>query len=109
MTQPDVAPEPVSAGAAAPELDIYDLRVSRLRAMRGPNQWRLAPVIACEVFTGELGRIAPADVPGFAERLRAAIAEVAAHPDSCAGSRDHDFIGRLRDGSEPRLGWPQIL
>ncbi|HKG91050.1 MAG TPA: cyanophycin synthetase [Gemmatimonadaceae bacterium] len=108
MSQPDVVPEPISS--PAPELDIYDLRVSRLRAMRGPNPWRLAPVVACEVLvTGTLARITPAGVPGFADRMRAAIAEVAAHPDSCAGSRDHDFIGRLHDGAEPRLSWAEVL
>ena len=29
--------------------DAFEFRVSRVRALRGPNYWRLAPVIACDV------------------------------------------------------------
>ena len=45
------------------------LRVSRIRALRGPNYWRLAPVIACDVRLGELEELASIDLPGFCDRL----------------------------------------
>ena len=41
-----------AAGLAAH--DPKELRVTRLRALRGPNYWRLAPVIACDVALGAL-------------------------------------------------------
>jgi cyanophycin synthetase len=43
--------------------------ITRLRALRGPNYWRLAPVIACDVRVGTLEELSSADVPGFAERV----------------------------------------
>jgi cyanophycin synthetase len=50
-----------------------DLRVRGVRALRGRNLWSPEPVVACEVVMGELGATSPADVPGFADRLRAAL------------------------------------
>jgi hypothetical protein len=40
------------ATALAPDLRPDDLRATRIRALRGPNDWRLAPVIACDVELG---------------------------------------------------------
>jgi cyanophycin synthetase len=50
-----------------------DLRVRGVRALRGRNLWSPDPVVACEVVMGELAASSPADVPGFADRLRAAL------------------------------------
>jgi cyanophycin synthetase len=50
-----------------------DLRVRGVRALRGRNLWSPEPVVACEVVMGELAATSPADVPGFADRLRAAL------------------------------------
>ncbi|HEU4885335.1 MAG TPA: cyanophycin synthetase [Longimicrobium sp.] len=50
-----------------------DLRVRGVRALRGRNLWSPEPVVACEVVMGELSVSSPADVPGFADRLRAAL------------------------------------
>jgi cyanophycin synthetase len=56
----------LAPGAA---FDPGDLRVSRLRAVRGPNFWRLAPVIACDVTLGTLENVPSTGIPGFNERL----------------------------------------
>jgi cyanophycin synthetase len=50
-----------------------DLRVRAVRALRGRSLWSDAPAIAAEVEVGRLAGYAPADAPGFADRLRAAI------------------------------------
>ncbi|HWK88931.1 MAG TPA: hypothetical protein VNP72_03025, partial [Longimicrobium sp.] len=49
--------------------DPEELRVSRLRAVRGPNFWRLAPVIACDVTLGTLEDVPTSALPGFNQRL----------------------------------------
>ncbi|HEU4697548.1 MAG TPA: hypothetical protein VFS40_00050, partial [Gemmatimonadales bacterium] len=79
------------------------LDVRRLRALRGPNLWRLAPVIACEVVTGPLEALTSADVAGFAERLLAALPPVGEHP--CSRGTPGGFRERLGEGT----GWPHIL
>ncbi|HYR09334.1 MAG TPA: cyanophycin synthetase [Longimicrobium sp.] len=65
MSHPGSAPPPAQLAG--------DLRVRGVRALRGRNLWSPDPVVACEVVTGELSVSAPADVAGFAERLRDAL------------------------------------
>ena len=48
--------------ATEPQIDADQLQVSRIRALRGPNYWRLAPVIACDVQLGGLEQISSADI-----------------------------------------------
>ena len=55
------------------QIDADQLEVTRIRALRGPNYWRLAPVIACDVKLGSLEQISSADISGFYERLTGAI------------------------------------
>ena len=43
-----------------PHVDHDELVVSRIRALRGPNYWRLAPVIACDVRLGSLEEVSSA-------------------------------------------------
>src|SRR5688500_2338704 len=66
MTQP-------SASATLVELDPSDLKLTRVRAMRGPNYWRLAPVITADLELGALETISSAEMPDFTERLLAAM------------------------------------
>ncbi|MGI8546180.1 MAG: hypothetical protein ACR2M1_02425, partial [Gemmatimonadaceae bacterium] len=56
-----------------------DFRISRLRALRGPNFWRLAPVIACDVHLGALEHVPSIDMPGFPDRLVQAIPTLSEH------------------------------
>ncbi|HEY2853792.1 MAG TPA: cyanophycin synthetase [Gemmatimonadaceae bacterium] len=79
------------------------LRVSRIRALRGPNYWRLAPVIACDVRLGELEEITSVDVPGFCDRLIGALPSLRDHP--CSRGTAGGFVERLREGTH----WPHIL
>jgi cyanophycin synthetase len=82
---------------SVPAIDPRELRVTRLRALRGPNYWRLAPVIACDVRLGALESVSSADVPGFTDRLLAALPTLAEHP--CTRGAPGGFVERLRDGT----------
>src|SRR6476661_2371214 len=79
-----------------PEL-AEELRVTRVRALRGPNFWRLAPVIACDVRLGSLERTLTSSIPEFAERLVAALPTLHDHP--CSRDRPGGFVERLREGT----------
>jgi cyanophycin synthetase len=78
-------------------IDPNELRVTRLRALRGPNYWRLAPVIACDVRLGALESVTSADVPRFTERLVAALPTLRDHP--CTLGRPGGFVERLTRGT----------
>src|SRR5437868_3888305 len=79
------------------QIDADQLEVSRIRALRGPNYWRLAPVIACDVELGSLEQISSADIPGFYERLTEAIPTLAEH--HCTRQEPGGFLERLREGT----------
>jgi cyanophycin synthetase len=97
MTQPTLqAPQ-------APAFRPDDLRVTRLRALRGPNYWRLAPVIACDVRLGTLEQVSSADIPGFTERLLAAVPTLREHP--CSRGTAGGFVERLEEGTH----FPHII
>src|SRR5437870_9723103 len=89
--------------ATEPQIDADQLQVSRIRALRGPNYWRLAPVIACDVQLGELEELTSVDVPGFLERLIAALPSLSEHP--CSRGTSGGFVDRLREGTH----WPPVL
>ncbi|HEU4566101.1 MAG TPA: acetate--CoA ligase family protein, partial [Gemmatimonadaceae bacterium] len=74
-----------------------DLRVTRLRALRGPNFWRLAPVIACDVQLGALEHLTTADIPGFTERLLGALPTLEEH--TCSRGTPGGFVETLREGT----------
>src|SRR5258705_5554444 len=83
--------------ATEPLIDADQLEVSRIRALRGPNYWRLAPVIACDVQLGSLEQVSSADIPGFYERLTEAIPSLAEH--YCTRQEPGGFLERLREGT----------
>ena len=70
----------LSAAQASPGVDANELRVTRVRALRGPNYWRLAPVIACDVRLGALEQLSSAELAGFTDRLLAALPTLREHP-----------------------------
>jgi len=78
-------------------IDPNELRVTRLRALRGPNYWRLAPVIACDVRLGALESVSSADVPQFNDRLLDALPSLASHP--CSLGAPGGFVERLQSGT----------
>ena len=88
---------------AEPIIDADELQVSRIRALPGPNYWRLAPVIACDVQLGSLEHVKSADVPGFYERLTDAIPSLAEH--CCTRQEPGGFLERLKEGTH----FPHIL
>jgi cyanophycin synthetase len=87
-----------SAGhASVVRPDPDDLRITRLRALRGPNFWRLAPVIACDVTLGSLEHRTSADLPDFAERLLGYLPTLHEHP--CSRARGGGFVEELEEGT----------
>ena len=81
----------------APDLRPDDLRVTRIRALRGPNYWRLAPVIACDVALGGLEHVTSADLPDFIERLTRLLPSL--HEHECSRGVAGGFLERLREGT----------
>ena len=100
MTTTAAAPTPVESSV---KFDPDELRVTRIRALRGPNYWRLAPVIAGDVQQGALEKVTSADVPGFAERLTGVLPSLEAH--KCTRGRPGGFIERLVEGTH----FPHVL
>ncbi|MBA2688253.1 MAG: cyanophycin synthetase, partial [Gemmatimonadaceae bacterium] len=80
-----------------PGIDAGELQVSRIRALRGPNYWRLAPVIACDVRLGGLEQLSSAEIPGFNDRLLAAVPSLHEHP--CTRGGPGGFVERLQEGT----------
>ena len=78
-------------------IDPADLHVTRIRALRGPNFWRLAPVIACDVRLGPLETLSSADLPGFNDRLLAMLPTLHEHP--CSRGSSGGFVERLHEGT----------
>ncbi len=89
----EAAPLPLPATG----FDSEDLRVTHIRALRGPNYWRLAPVIACDVQMGPLEKITSADIPQFTERLTGAVPSLESH--KCTRGRRGGFVERLHEGT----------
>src|SRR5687768_8230880 len=90
--------EPISGTAdIALDLDPEDLRATRIRALRGPNYWRLAPVIACDVELGMLEHVSSADLPGFTERLTSLLPSL--HEHECSRGAPGGFVERLHEGT----------
>lgn len=87
----------VTAAATLDAIDSNELELSRLRAMRGPNYWRLAPVIAADIKLGQLERLTSADVPGFTDRLLDALPSL--HDHRCSRDVPGGFVERLREGT----------
>ncbi|HVD62077.1 MAG TPA: acetate--CoA ligase family protein, partial [Gemmatimonadaceae bacterium] len=88
---------------AKPGHDPEELRITRIRALRGPNYWRLAPVIAGDVQQGSLEKVSTADVPGFTERLTGAIPSLESH--KCNRGHFGGFIERMVEGTH----FPHVL
>src|SRR5688500_14897577 len=83
--------------------DASELRVTRIRALKGPNYWRLSPVIACDVHLGELENVTSADIPGFSQRLVEYMPSLRDHP--CSKGEAGGFVERLEEGTH----FPHIL
>lgn len=90
-----IAPEMTSP--PNPGIDAQDLRVSRVRPLRGPNYWRLAPVIACDVRLGSLEGRNTSEFAGFVDRLLEALPTLYEHP--CTRGAAGGFVERLREGT----------
>ncbi|HYF40053.1 MAG TPA: cyanophycin synthetase [Gemmatimonadales bacterium] len=96
MTQPILTTD-------VPSIDPAQLEITRLRALRGPNYWRLAPVVVCDVRLGNLENITTADAPRFSERLLEALPSLQEHP--CSRNKPGGFVERLYEGT----GWIHVL
>src|SRR3954468_13709348 len=83
--------------ATEPQIDADQLQVSRIRALRGPNYWRLAPVIACDVRLGSLEQVSSARTPGLSDRLTRPIPSLA--EPHCTRKEPGGFLEGLREGT----------
>jgi cyanophycin synthetase len=82
---------------APTKLDPAELEVTRIRALRGPNYWRLAPVIACDIRLGALETITSEQIPRLNERLVDAIPSLQLH--KCTRGKPGGFVQRLKEGT----------
>ena len=87
----------LSPSAATQAFDASEFRVTRIRALRGPNYWRLAPVIASDVQLGALESVTSADIPEFTQRLIGYLPSLEEHP--CTRGTAGGFIERLEEGT----------
>ncbi len=78
-------------------LDPAELEVTRIRALRGPNYWRLAPVIACDVRLGALESVTSTEVPGLIDKLIEAMPSL--HTHKCSRNKPGGFVERLHEGT----------
>ncbi|HEU0298327.1 MAG TPA: cyanophycin synthetase [Longimicrobium sp.] len=86
--------EPRARGAG---FDPGELRIARLRAVRGPNFWRLAPVIACDLTLGALEDVSSTQIPSFNRRLMSLLPTLREHP--CSRGAEGGFLERLEEGT----------
>jgi len=89
----------LTSTAATPrtKLDPAELEVTRIRALRGPNYWRLAPVIACDVRLGALESVTSERIPRLNQRLVDAIPSLQLH--KCTRGKPGGFVERLEEGT----------
>jgi cyanophycin synthetase len=91
----------MTATAAPPltdkRVDPAEFRITRIRALRGPNYWRLAPVIACDVRPGAFISVRSNQIPGFIDRLVGLLPSLKDHP--CTKGHRGGFIERLHEGT----------
>jgi cyanophycin synthetase len=73
-----------------------EFRVTSIRAMRGPNYWRLAPVIACDVRQGAFEGVDSSRIVGFADQLLHALPGVGMQP---CRLRHRSFAEALKEGT----------
>ena len=81
----------------SPRLDPAELEVTRIRALRGPNYWRLAPVIACDVRLGALESVSSSEIPGLIDKLVEAMPSL--HTHKCTRDKPGGFVERMREGT----------
>ncbi|MEX2571147.1 MAG: cyanophycin synthetase [Gemmatimonadota bacterium] len=86
-----------SSITTASSLDSADLRMSRLRALRGPNFWRLSPVIACDVSLGTLEGVTTDRLDGFSRQLLELLPTLEQH--GCSAGGPGGFAAQVTSGT----------
>jgi cyanophycin synthetase len=86
-----------TATEARVKLDPGELEVTRIRALRGPNYWRLAPVIACDVRLGSLEKVTSDQIPRLNQRLIEAMPSLQLH--KCTRGKPGGFVESLEEGT----------
>jgi cyanophycin synthetase len=74
-----------------------DIRLLRINYLRGPNMWTYRPVLEVWLDLGELEDHPSHVLPGFNDRLTAALPNLIEH--HCGVGERGGFIERLRDGT----------
>jgi cyanophycin synthetase len=74
-----------------------EIRLTGLGATRGANFWSRRPVTRLDLVVGVFENVSSADVPGFTDRLVAAMAGLAEH--RCSVGEAGGFVARLHRGT----------
>jgi cyanophycin synthetase len=78
------------------------MKILETRVYRGPNLYARWPMIRLRLDLGELERFPTAKLPGFADRLLAAIPTLAQH--GCSYGEDGGFVRRMEEDEGTWLG-----
>ena len=78
------------------------MKILETRVYRGPNLYARWPMIRPRLDLGELERYPTAQLPGFADRLLAAIPTLAQH--GCSYGEDGGFVRRMQEDEGTWLG-----
>jgi cyanophycin synthetase len=73
------------------------MRIDKIRTIAGPNIYAGKPVLVARLFLEELTDVASTEIPGFTDRLLAALP--ALHDHHCSRGRPGGFNERLREGT----------
>ncbi|CAA9339033.1 MAG: Cyanophycin synthase(EC, partial [uncultured Gemmatimonadaceae bacterium] len=92
----DTEPHRAEAPPALPN-PFTEIRMSALSATRGANYWSRRPVTRMDVVVGAYDDISSAEVPGFTDRLVAALPGLVEH--RCSIGERGGFVTRLRRGT----------
>ncbi|MBK5914375.1 cyanophycin synthetase [Rhodocyclus purpureus] len=76
-----------------------DIKIIDIRHMRGPNMWTYTPVLEALVDIGELEDCPSNLIPGFYERLSAALPSLIEH--RCSYGERGGFLRRVQEGTWP--------
>jgi cyanophycin synthetase len=73
------------------------MRIDKIRTINGPNIYTYQPILIARLFLEDLTEVASTEIPGFTERLIAALPGI--HEHRCSRGRPGGFVERLREGT----------
>src|SRR5438128_11673923 len=74
-----------------------DIQIKHINVLRGPNIWAFQPVLEAHIDIGAYEQQPSDEIPGFTERLFAALPTLIAH--RCSEGRWGGFLFRMQQGT----------